>query len=239
MSNESKLPVELGVGIRFCDAADEAVGPGEFVFLDKLILPCRVSELTPEQILIVNRYRESLAEGAGEEGRAHGSRRMFHEIIRRFSFRRVLEFGCGTFPIAPVQVSHSYACIEFDPVALEKLRAKGFVVYRPHQFSALCASGQLEQFDALVASFSMHFHLAEDLVSDMVAILNPAGLIAFNVIAEDGFDILSKLGVISRHGLKLRISKVESFARREFLILGSRSDQVLFNPVIDQAVSSP
>jgi hypothetical protein len=164
---------------------------------------------------------------------------MFHEIIRRFSFQSVLEFGCGAFPIAPEKVSYSYACIEFDPVAIEKLQAKGIVVYHPQQFSGLCASGQLGNFDALVASFSMHFRLVENLVSDMVARVSPAGLMAFNVIAEDGFDILSKLGVISRHGLKLRVLKVESFARREFLILGSRSDQVLFNPVIDQAVSSP
>ena len=238
MSRESKSPVELGGGIRFCHAADAAVGPGEFVFLDKLILPCRVSKLTPEQILIVNRYRESLAESAGEEGRAFGSRRMFFEIIRRFPFRSILEFGCGNFPISPAQANNSYACIEFDPVALENLQAKGFVVYQPHQFSALCASGQLGQFDALVASFSMHFRLSEDLVSDMVARLSPAGLMAFNVIAEDGLDILSKLGVISRHGLKLRILKAESFARREFLVLGSRRDQVLFNPVIDHAVLS-
>jgi len=239
MSDKSKLPVELGGGIMFCDAASAVAGPGQFVFLDKLILPCRVSQLSPEQILVVNRYRESLSEDTRQEGRAHGSRHMFHEIIRRFSFQSVLEFGCGAFPIAPEKVSYSYACIEFDPVAIEKLQAKGIVVYHPQQFSGLCASGQLGNFDALVASFSMHFRLVENLVSDMVARVSPAGLMAFNVIAEDGFDILSKLGVISRHGLKLRVLKVESFARREFLILGSRSDQVLFNPVIDQAVSSP
>lgn len=238
MTSDCKSLVDLGCGVKLSNTPlSSDIEIGSFIFLDKLILPCRVSELSSDQILVVNRYRESLSEGDAGRSRAQGSRNMFREIIRTFSFRSVLEFGCGTFPIAPTGDNYSYTCIEFDAVAIEELISRGIQVYSPELFCTLSANHKLGFFEALIASFSMHFRLPDELISHMVARVTPEGLIAFNVIAEDGFDILSKLEALSRHGFKLRILKVDSFARREFLVLGSRSDLTLFKPDLERAVS--
>jgi hypothetical protein len=229
--------IDLGFGIKLSDTPfPPDVRAENFVFLDKLILPCRISELSPEQILVVNRYRETLSERDAGGSRALGSRRMFREIIRTFSISSVLEFGCGAFPIAPNEGEYSYACIEFDPVAIKKLRVMGIQVYTPEQFSTLCRGGELGFSEALIASFSMHFRLLDELVSEMIGRVTPGGLVAFNLIAEDGFDILSKLEALSRHGLKLRIMKVDSFARREFLVLGSTNESTIFRPDIERVL---
>ena len=70
--------IDLGCGIQLSAPRlpFEQV-PGKFVLLDKLLLPGGISELSAEQILIVNRYKETLSPVDSGAGRAIESRQMF------------------------------------------------------------------------------------------------------------------------------------------------------------------
>jgi hypothetical protein len=218
--------LELGCGIYeipILENLDRENLDGHFVFLDRLILPCAISELSLDQIGIVNRYREQHYQDHGFFSRARTSQQMFRHFVLMENAKNVLEIGCGKFPIVPEDEKTAYSAIEIDSEAIEHCRKLGLHVESPKEFLDNFDDLAVKRYDMIFGSFVLHFRMEVSLIEGLSRSLASNAVMYFNFILQDGFDLLSKLKIFTEQGMQFRIYKTSNFSRREFLLELSNS----------------
>lgn len=183
-------------------------------FLDRLILPCPLGELSNAQIQAINRFREWEREADPQFEKAFRARRMICRACEAIKSSALLEIGMGKFPITEEAKVAEYFGIDIDSEAISHCRALGI--------SAGTASEAVGRFDTVAAIYSLHFAAGPDLYE---AIENCVGVnpVMLSVVVDDGTQHFS--GLMARLTAILPLTRVivSSGSRRERFIVSSVS----------------
>ncbi|MFY0646692.1 hypothetical protein [Sulfitobacter geojensis] len=235
MSSDGFSKVDLGCDIFLLEDTSMANGDRTFVFLDRLLLPCSLPDLSVDQIKVINRYRESIMERDEIGGRALNSREMFRSLIQTLKPNRVLEVGGGKFPVYLEEFVSSYCGVDVDDEAVSAMQSLGLMAHEPSSFVRLNSGSCVSTFDMIFGSFSFHFHFDDAFLEAIYRSMTPTtGLMLFNFISQDSLDIFAKLSFFCAKGLNLRVLKAPSFATREYLAIISSDTQLLRHEVFDR-----
>jgi len=209
----------LGHDILWCGATDPSHEKivGRTRFLDHLWLPSALAELTPEQILVINRYRESVIKVVGPYDNVRRAHNMLIEAIRGAQASAILEVGCGKFPISAR--CERYLGIDIDPEAVAFVQSQGRSAISPEKLLASAAA----PFDCVVSAYVMHFAVSEGFLADIDAVASADAIFCFNLIAEEGLGTISILAKICHSWPLINIIKTSGMARREFFFVAGRS----------------
>lgn len=190
-------------------------------FLNELWLPAICDELSEAQIAVISRFRERRFIKDGQFKQATASRRVLIELLSTQNFVRVLEIGCGKFPLArEIEGLVHYRGIDIDSEAIEQCRSDGLEVGRLGDLPI-----PTPPFDVAVALYVFQFAIGDDLLAYVAASLREVGsCIVFNAIADDSTVLLGKLVTLSSYWPVLEIVKSPALARREFFfVVGSEA----------------
>jgi len=235
MDNNEIGKTDLGHGIYLLENDAEKSIEGTVIFLDKILLPCGLPDLSIDQIKVINRYRESIKDRDDNGGRASGSRKMFRFLVNSLKPKRMLEIGGGKFPIFREEFQNSYCGVEIDDEAIVAARNIGLATYDLPSFVQLSKSEYKGAFDLIIGSFSFHFGFEDAFLEAIHKSLNvPKGLLAFNFISQDSLDLFEKISFFCSRGLHVRIMKGPNFATREYLALLSTDSVILRHEVFAQ-----
>lgn len=209
----------LGHDILWCDATDPSHERivGRTRFLDHLWLPSTLTELTPEQILIINRYRESVIEAVGPYDNVRRAHDMLVEALRGAQASAILEVGCGKFPI--LARCERYLGIDIDPEAVAFVQSQGKSACGPEELLANAAL----PFDCIVSAYVMHFEISEEFLADLDTVASADAIFCFNLIAEESLSTINILSRLCRSWPLINIIKTSGMARREFFFVAGRS----------------
>jgi hypothetical protein len=197
---------------------------GHFRFLNALWLPCSLSELVPEQILLTNRFRERMFQADQQFVHAELTRQVFAKILSAACPTSVVELGCGKRPLLPA-ASVGYVGFDIDHDAIEKCRSHGLCVMPTED---LYKRARLPaNVDVIFGIFMFHFHIDEALWGILDASLNENGFMVFNGIVDSGFQYSKKLAEISQHNLVVNVIKDNAFSSREFMFVISKPNKHL------------
>lgn len=215
-------PEDIGEGIYLCAVDGDESPPnlsGKHRFLDVLWLPCPLDELRPQQIFVINRFRESRMKSDGQFRHASLSRCAVLSLLQGQKPASVLEVGCGKFPLAREFVLRRYSAIEIDGEAIEQCRTEGYDV-RPLK----CFLGDNTSYDLIVSLYALHFAIDAQLVRYLHARVTDLGCLVFNVIVDDSVAFLRKLALLSAGFPVIRVVKEGCLSNREFFFVLSRED---------------
>lgn len=206
---------DLGFGIfRYSGVETESLeASGLERFLDELWLPCSLSELSEEQIFVINRHRESAIGADTRYETAQRSRARLANLANATNGEFVVEIGCGKFPIG--LPTDSYLGVDIDPEAIRLMRSKGYSVCLPSELSESCPKG----VGTIVSSFAMHFKVEESLLDNLSSLSKPNGIIAFSLIIDNSLHLIELINNISKRWPILQIVKTSIMTRREYLII--------------------
>jgi hypothetical protein len=209
----------LGHGILWCSDPNACYPAleGRTRFLDNLWLPTALAELTPDQILVINRYRESVIDAEGQYEYARRARRILVEAIKNTQPTALVEIGCGKFPIDTN--CERYLGVDIDPEAIAFLQGQGRNACDP---SALVASVAWP-IDCIVSAYAMHFPIGDGLLRDLNLVASSDAVFCFNMIVEESLSPLRLLARLSPAWPLVHVIKTPCMARREFFFVAGRS----------------
>jgi hypothetical protein len=216
------IPVDVGEDIFLYDGDDPSVIAtfgSRTKFLNALWLPCVLSQLTPSQIVLVNRFREFRLIRDNQFRHAKTARELMVDFIHMTQPKSLLEVGCGKFPIVSDIVVERYRGIEIDDEAIQYCRSNGVDVGTLDIFFA----ETIIDFDLTVALYAFHFSISTSLIEYLVRNMTMSSCLVFNVIADDATSVLNTLVQLSRNFPVSRIFKSSILAKREFFVIMSRS----------------
>ncbi|BEV11919.1 hypothetical protein ATDW_24150 [Asticcacaulis sp. DW145] len=187
-------PENIGHDILYYDGSNPhelAELKGRVRFLNKLWLPCALELLSPEQIFVTNRFRESVISTDTQFLHASFMRSCFIQILNELEKPEVIEIGCGKFPLATNSSFGSYLGLEIDSEAVDFCTKKGFDVI-------LCSAGKIKdvaleiKYDFCVGLYSFHFDVSEEVIDFVHRHLKDSGCVMFNVIVDDSEQLAKK-----------------------------------------------
>jgi SAM-dependent methyltransferase len=217
------VPVNIGSDILYCDgdASADFQLAGRTRFLNNLWLPCALQQLTPDQIGVINRFREQRISSDGQFASAKYARCAMVHVLSELLAKRVIEIGCGKFPVASDIELSWYVGIDIDQVAIDHCRQLGFSV------GALSDARDKvdpdKKADAVIALYAFHFAVDRDLIEFLAGSLSERGLLVFNFIVDDGVNALRTLVSLSEKFCCFRVIKSKLFASKEFFVIMGRS----------------
>lgn len=215
------MAIYLGEGIICLEAVDEEVEPfvegGGVRFLDHLLLPVRLSELTEAQIWIINRFREGRMRTDAQFGAAWGSRAALVAALEDWHVSSLLEIGCGKFPLAADLRIERYIGLERDQEALEFCAKKGL---RVGKLGDLGSELDQASCDAVVSLYAFHFQV-EEVIERASGAVGEGGVFVFNMIVDDSAAALDTLCTVSRYNAGVLVVKTAGMARREYFFVAS------------------
>lgn len=217
------VPVDVGEDILLYDGDDPSMVAGfrnRTRFLNALWLPCVLSQLTPKQIIVVNRFREFRLGRDDQFVHANTAREIMIEFVEAMRPKSLLEIGCGKFPIFPEVFPERYRGIEIDDEAIRYCRSNGVDVGTLTDFTGM---EENIDFDLIVSLYAFHFSISNSLVEYLIRIMNSNSCLVFNVIVDDATSIMNTLAHLSRNLSVVRVFKSPILAKREFFVLMSRS----------------
>lgn len=209
----------LGHDILWCADSDPShpTLAGRVRFLDHLWLPSALTELTPEQIFVINRYRESVI---GAEGRYIHARRAHHMLVNAIisvESTALIEIGCGKFPInAPCK---RYLGIDIDTEAIAFVQSQGKNACEPAKLVTNAAGPT----DCIVSAYAMHFAISDSLLRDLDRVASNDAIFCFNLIVEGSLATLDLLARLSPAWPLFQVVKTSCMARREFFFVAGRA----------------
>lgn len=211
---------DLGAGVLF--AACEKVGAalvarGYIRFLDRLYLPCSLSELTQEQILVVNRFRERSILVDSQFCHWRKIRGVFGLLIDAAKSKSVLEIGCGKFPLCQDYPVAQYLGVDIDSDAIAHNLGRDIPVVGTWDVGGIAG-----RYDACISIYAMHFHVDPTILEALANLLTPDAIVAFNVIGDSAYDAIAAAASWSSLGYSARIWIGGSLARKEILFLMAR-----------------
>ena len=217
--------VELGSDIILYEGGESAVLAelkDRHRFMNVLWLPCSPNRLSMDQILVVNRFRESRFDHDAQFSHANRSRGALIELLSTFKFQSVLEIGCGKFPIANDLSIASYRGIDIDCEAIKHCRRLGLDVGTIEDFAGVDKS----EFEVAVSLYALHFSVSHKLVSYICRCLASSACLVFNLITADGEEPGSELKNQFQIFPIYQIVKNENLATREyFVVMGRKGNQ--------------
>jgi hypothetical protein len=193
-------------------------------FLNVLWLPCSLNELSPEQILITNRFRERMFHTDGQFEHAELTRQVFANILTAACPTSVIELGCGKRPLLPAP-STAYFGFDIDPDAIEVCRSRGLFTM-PVEY-LYTPKIDIVNIDIVFGIFMFHFHINEALWGTLSSSLSENGFMIFNSIVDSGIQYSKKLADISQYGLVVNVIKKDVFSSREFMFVISKPNEYL------------
>jgi hypothetical protein len=214
--------IEIGGGV-FQDvlgggAEQEVVaGVTRHRFMDVLYLPTRTDELPHDAMLAVNRWRERRL---ADRPLLHSSRmrRLAAAIIGRLPDKpRLLEIGCGKFPLVDDVACRSWVGLETDPEAVVHLRARGL---RVAASADEVTPGDL-QVDLVVGLFSMLFAIKDDELM-LLGRLPPEAIVMFNLPTRDFSLVQRRLLKLLDFGLDSRLLDLQATGNRDMFVVAGR-----------------
>lgn len=222
-SVNKSAPIDLGLDVLFYDGDDPDVltilSPRRR-FLDILWLPCALAELSADQIAITSRFREGRIGQDLQFQHAKRARQAVISLIRTMDISKVLEVGCGKFPIVRDIELALYRAIEIDSIAIEHCRKNQLDV---GLLEHLSSARDDQKFDLIAALYAFHFSISDELVRYLEEHLSPSGFLIFNFIADDTANALRTLALLSTKFSFCRLVKTVSLSPREFFVIMARS----------------
>lgn len=157
-------PKDLGEGI-FEYKKGESFPTGSkkkgLVFLDRLLLPCKVSELSEPQIVVTNKYRERYLSSTESWKVAEASRALFRQLIFANEVQTVLEVGPGKFPVLKKEDVSNYVILDIDDDAIIFCKNAGIKSLQASEFEKNASSEMEGCFELVFGSFSFHFNMED------------------------------------------------------------------------------
>lgn len=209
---------ELGEGVLWCDEPDRYLEDlrEHTRFLDQLWLPCDLAGLSLEQILVINRYREGAISTDGQYKFARQARKAMHRVTDRLEAKKVIEIGCGKFP---VEVSApDYLGVDIDPEAIEAARRSGLMACYPEDICANCKMPA----DIVLSIYAMHFSISDQLIEGIAKSTTPDAIFCFNMIVEDTVNPVNLLARFSEDWPFAHVVKTPPMSRREYFFVMGR-----------------
>jgi hypothetical protein len=214
-------PTDIGEEIVRYDGYDEdtvaALDVSRRRFLDKLWLPCPLSDLSTAQIEIVSRFREQLIDSDTQFTSALRARKAFLTALGAINAERLLEVGCGKFPLAGTLELVSYQGIEVDNEAIAFCQNQGLSVSHLE-----VSKPPSREIDAIVASYVFHFKIGSDLLEYLDLCARSDAILLFNIIADDTNSVLDLLTQLSNVWPYSRVVKEAAMPRREYWVVLAR-----------------
>lgn len=188
---------------------------GRHRFLDKLWLPCPLSELSEQQILVINRHRERAILQEQQYASAVRARNALATVASAICAQRVLEIGCGKFP---VEVDAEYLGIDIDAEAVNALTSRGIAACHPDFLDTNLVSA----IDLVVSAYAMHFPISDQSIADIKKITTDEAIFCFNMIVDNPTAPLELIARLSLDWPCCSVVKTAGMARREFFFVMAR-----------------
>jgi len=196
---------------------------GRTRFLDALWLPVPLGQLDPDQVILINRFREHAIDQDAQFNKARASRTVILGTLRRQNVTSVLEVGCGKFPLAQEISLSCYQAVEIDEEAILECQSEGLDV---NTVEKLTQCRRDNQFDVCVALYAMHFKFSEALLEYIARSLKPGGVFIFNVIAINLEKFIETNQSLFNAFPVFRVFKTASLSKREFFFLAASGSGV-------------
>lgn len=210
---------DLGHGIYLGDelVCEELRAKGYLRFLDVLWLPVPLSQLSPEQILVINRFRESNRRSDDQFRAADAARVAMEKTIATLSPGVICEIGCGRFPLmAP---GPSYVGVDIDDAALSHTTALGYSSFSPENFCHL----RQQKFSIIVSLYAMHFKISVDFMEHLARMCADNSVFCFNFIADSSVSSLEILTFVGKWWPIYSVLKCPSMAKKEYFVVAGSS----------------
>lgn len=231
----SMFPEDIGGNILFYDGVSPEKIPSLSLrrrFLNVLWLPCALGNLSEDQIAIISRFREQHIERDEQFGHAKFARNAMVTLLRMLKIARVLEVGCGKFPIVRDEHFDRYRGIEIDPMAIKFCKEKDLEVGTVSEFHG--DDGVM--FDAAIAIYAFHFAISGQLIGLIDRSLAPGGCVIFNAIVDDSVHFVTTLASLSSAFKVSEIIKTPQLAKREFFVVMGRLNDFNSVPAVSQTL---
>lgn len=199
-------------------------------FLDSLYLPSTTNLLTPEQIIVINRFRERHINSDSQFEYNRSVKQLISDLCIRLKPESVLEIGPGKFPISVD--TGEYHAVDIDEEVIDYLGSKGISA---STWEVLTKS-HTSNFDLIVACFVFHFHVDEASIEFMAKHLAPRGAIVFNVVSKEPLIRTNVFEKFSKYGLSgFAVDLRKRFGKTDILFVMHNPDfkelhRVLFAP---------
>jgi hypothetical protein len=190
-------------------------------FMDRIYIPCPTSELTPAQIAVISRFRETHLQTDSQFKYRKLVRRMTVRVIQEIGSGNLLEIGCGRFPLSKemkVPITE-YVGIDIDPVAVAANKANGVSCY----MDVSDVYDRLSRFDLVVALFVAQFHLPDALIVTLARNTAADAVILFNVITKEINIRHAVASQLSLAGMWVRGLPIESSLAHDTFFVSARS----------------
>lgn len=192
-------------------------------FIDRLFLPALTCDLSPDQICIINRFRNQIIDRDPQFKYNRWVKRVFEEVILSIQPSLVLEIGPGCNPLTArgaVKGGDGYVGCDIDDDAVSALRAGGLSVCAPHD---LRRKLQFKKPDVIVGCFSFQFRMEDDMLSDLERVSRSDSLLLFNV-PTGHVDVLGAVrSRFTEMGYVLSLVKMQSYANvNDTFVVASR-----------------
>lgn len=188
-------------------------------FLNRLYLPVATHRLTPEQVLVTNQFRNEIISSDPQFAYNRAVKLIFRSMVDR-ARGPILEIGPGLDPVVPLGTQGAILC-DLDDEANQTNSDLGFIAGRPDELAGLVQI----PFQLILASFVLHFPMNPDQARNLVDSLDPAGLMAFNVVSRSAATRTSAVSRLSRAGLHFQSFELETLhGKNDVMFIGSRRD---------------
>lgn len=175
--------LDLGCGIIDARHADGLVRQsleerGFRRFLDHIYIPVSLEELSRDQVLILNRYRERFIEVDAQFLHWQKIRLIFAEVLQKQCVHSLLEIGCGKFPIKRF-AKIDYLGVDFDLEAVQWGRANNLNIIGHDELKNIDT-----KYDAAIAIYAFHFHVSDNILANISHLLKQNAFILYNVVSD-------------------------------------------------------
>ncbi|MBK8631741.1 MAG: hypothetical protein IPN84_16595 [Sphingomonadales bacterium] len=188
-------------------------------FLDRLYIPAATHRLNPEQVFVINRFRNAAFSSDPQFAYNRAVKSIFRTLVDRSS-GPILEIGPGLDPVVPLGTVGAVLC-DLDEDANRLNSQRGYATCRPDELDDLLQ----KPFQLILASFALHFPVNPDQARSLSNLLDYHGLIAFNVVSRVAATRTSAISRLSRTGLHFQSFELESVhGKNDIMFIGSRCD---------------
>ncbi|RWC53043.1 hypothetical protein [Mesorhizobium sp.] len=190
-------------------------------FMDALYLPSQTHLLEANAIRVINKWRD---EQLVVYPLLHRDRvrRIGVAVGRVFCAPRVLEIGCGGYPIAAEVGASAYVGLDIDPAAAQAATALGVrVVTTPLEIFR-----EATEVDIVFSLFAMQFAIDDDTLNLIELIPNTA-IAFFNLPTRDNALAETRVRQIESRGLATSILDLTAAGPKDRLVLAGKSEAAL------------
>ena len=216
---------KLGDGIWLSELPDGPrlriiAGESHNRFLDRLYLPVETHLLTENQVLVINRFRESITKSDPQFAYNKWVKEIFRSVIDA-TRGPVLEVGPSLEPVIPHVTPDALLC-DFDNDANRLNAERGFRTVHPRDLRQAIE----RPFKLIFGCFVFHFGLEADQAFNLVQALDEDGVMVFNVLSKSAATRTSAISRLSQAGLCFQSVELEPLlGKRDVLFVGSKFEK--------------